>query len=419
MSKRKLTKEKLSIHLQRKKIDFTNYNQEQLETIFFKRNYYYKFASYKKNFEKNKFGEYSNLSVQQLEKLSILDTLLRYFFLNLTMDIEHYSKTYILELISEISSIDGYQIVDDFYIYQLRKNMLSEKLKTEQTQYVTTNYYVPAYQHLEHKESLLISLELFNRPYRFLDSKEKVKVTTELSYRKQKTIEKMLQNNISNFNNSVQGKNYSNYHSRLNNITSNEYKSLIRKVEKEKLNKIKEYEKNIYSNDKIIKNKNNISIWFLLDTVTFAEYIKFIEFFYEKYHNIISSHDSSRIKELKSYIYIAKDFRNILAHNQVILLNIKQHDKQSLNSINNYLLKSLNNVNNRQKKRLLNNRIHDLSLINYIYFFWIEDTPAKIIKKKEFNKIIKIAKCLPKEITSTTFFKDLLFLFENQMNIKN
>jgi len=225
MSKRKLTKEKLSIHLQRKKIDFTNYNQEQLETIFFKRNYYYKFASYKKNFEKNKFGEYSNLSVQQLEKLSILDTLLRYFFLNLTMDIEHYSKTYILELISE--------------------------------------------------------------------------------------------------NNSVQGKNYSNYHSRLNNITSNEYKSLIRKVEKEKLNKIKEYEKNIYSNDKIIKNKNNISIWFLLDTVTFAEYIKFIEFFYEKYHNIISSHDSSRIKELKSYIYIAKDFRNILAHNQVILLNIK------------------------------------------------------------------------------------------------
>lgn len=86
------------------------------------RNYYYKFACYRKNFGRNKKNKYIDLDFQYLISLSKVDKELRYILLQMTLEIEHFLKVKILNNISYNIQVDGYEIVNDYISSYNAKN---------------------------------------------------------------------------------------------------------------------------------------------------------------------------------------------------------------------------------------------------------------------------------------------------------
>ena len=82
-----------------------------------KNNNYFRLRAYRLGFptveEGTRKGEYANLDFKMLVDLSIVDMLLRYEMLPLTLDVEHFVKVKLLKRI-ETEGEDGYAVVSDF-----------------------------------------------------------------------------------------------------------------------------------------------------------------------------------------------------------------------------------------------------------------------------------------------------------------
>jgi hypothetical protein len=112
-----LTEEQLVLHLKDKGVTFSLYSENDAIKYLGNNNYYFKLASYRKNFEQyqggEKDGKYVNLDFGYLRDLAIIDMKLRYILLQMALDIEHYAKMDILREIEKHGE-DGYEICDDF-----------------------------------------------------------------------------------------------------------------------------------------------------------------------------------------------------------------------------------------------------------------------------------------------------------------
>jgi len=87
------------------------------------RNYYYKFACYRKNFGRDKKNKYIDLDFQYLISLSKIDKEFRYILLQMTLEIEHFLKVKVLKDISYNNQVDGYEIVNDYiFSYNAKHN---------------------------------------------------------------------------------------------------------------------------------------------------------------------------------------------------------------------------------------------------------------------------------------------------------
>lgn len=104
-------------HLKLKGVKFEYMSEDAAKAYLQQNNNYFKLRAYRKNFPKHPGGEhkgqYINLDFAELKDLSIIDMRMRYVFIHMALDIEHFAKVKLLRAIEE-SPNDGYQIVKDY-----------------------------------------------------------------------------------------------------------------------------------------------------------------------------------------------------------------------------------------------------------------------------------------------------------------
>ena len=112
-----LTPREQVAHMKSKGIRFDLLSEEEAEEYLAQNNNYFRLRSYRTGFQKveegARKGEYANLDFKMLVDLSIVDMLLRFELLPMTLDIEHFSKVKLLDTI-EAHGEDGYEIVSDY-----------------------------------------------------------------------------------------------------------------------------------------------------------------------------------------------------------------------------------------------------------------------------------------------------------------
>lgn len=103
--------------LKSKGVRFGLISEQQAELYLSRNNNYFRLKSYRSGFSKveegARKGEYANLDFQMLIDLSIVDMLLRYEMLPMTLDIEHFEKVKLLDRIEKAHE-DGYSVISDF-----------------------------------------------------------------------------------------------------------------------------------------------------------------------------------------------------------------------------------------------------------------------------------------------------------------
>lgn len=114
-SKPKLSFEGLLDKFAEKKIEFGSYSKEEIISYLRERSYYYKISSYRKNFPKLPQNQgYNKLTFNHLVISANLDVRLREYLMNLTLDIEHATRTRLMTIMTDMDEIEGYKIVEDF-----------------------------------------------------------------------------------------------------------------------------------------------------------------------------------------------------------------------------------------------------------------------------------------------------------------
>lgn len=112
-----LTPQEQVEHLRNQGVRFDLMSENDATSYLAKNNNFFRLRSYRQGFAKveegKRKGQFANLDFKMLVDLSIIDMLLRYEMLRLTLDIEHFSKVMLLAHI-EGHREDGYQLVQDF-----------------------------------------------------------------------------------------------------------------------------------------------------------------------------------------------------------------------------------------------------------------------------------------------------------------
>lgn len=141
--KEMLTTKQLIKHMQEKNITFNYVSIPEAQHVLDTVNYYFKLASYRKNFPEDENGKYINLDFAYLIDLSSIDDQLREYLLQLTLSVEHGIKTLIISMISNDEEEDGYSIVKEFkQIYSAQyQNTLAQFNKNKYLQDMYSKYY--------------------------------------------------------------------------------------------------------------------------------------------------------------------------------------------------------------------------------------------------------------------------------------
>ena len=136
---RKLNNRELVAHLATKGVTFNTISQGQAITFLDKNNYYYKLASFRKNFKK-KNEKYVDLDFSYLQDLASIDMKIRNILLNIAVNVEHFIKVELSRQINNNPSEDGYRILVDFKRSEYGKYYEITKKKFKQSRYQSAMY---------------------------------------------------------------------------------------------------------------------------------------------------------------------------------------------------------------------------------------------------------------------------------------
>ena len=129
-------------HLKNKGVKFELISDIDAEKYLKENNNYFKLTSYRKNFPKYEIGEnmgkYIDLDFKMLSDMSIIDMRFRKVMLSIVIDLEHYIKVKILNII-ENTSKDGYREVEG-YINELKSKGGYDNLETELSKSTQSTY---------------------------------------------------------------------------------------------------------------------------------------------------------------------------------------------------------------------------------------------------------------------------------------
>lgn len=110
-------------HMKAKGIQFNEISEDEAKKFLTSNNYYFKLSAYRANYPKcpsnsrTRAGQYENLDFAYLKELSIIDKYLRYYVVQMCLDIEHAIKVRLVESVSEDGQYgkeDGYRVVKEF-----------------------------------------------------------------------------------------------------------------------------------------------------------------------------------------------------------------------------------------------------------------------------------------------------------------
>ena len=105
-------------HLKTKGITFEQISEQEAIEFLGSKTYFFKLYAYRTLFQKRvggeHDGEYIGLDFGHLRRLASIDQQLRYAMLPLTLDVEHFARTKLMQEISTRPDEDGYTIVADY-----------------------------------------------------------------------------------------------------------------------------------------------------------------------------------------------------------------------------------------------------------------------------------------------------------------
>lgn len=126
-------------HMKKKGIMFQYVTEQEAKEFLINNNYYMKLAAYRFNYRKREggkhVGEYIGLDFGCLKELSTLDMYLRYFVLEMCLDIEHAIKVQLIRHITEDEGEDGYEAVKHFLKQAGNINILSKIQRQKSGEY--------------------------------------------------------------------------------------------------------------------------------------------------------------------------------------------------------------------------------------------------------------------------------------------
>ena len=133
-------------YLKEKNIKFDIFSEEKAEKYLRDNNNYYNVTAYKHNFERyfidGEFvDKYIDLDFAFLKDMSIIDHRLRLVLFKMIIDIEHYLKIRILNLIENIDTEDGYRIVNMYLERDFNDEKFPRKLHSSIFKKVGSEYY--------------------------------------------------------------------------------------------------------------------------------------------------------------------------------------------------------------------------------------------------------------------------------------
>lgn len=142
--KKLLSSNDLIAHMKRKGIRFELVDESSALHFLEEHNYYFKLASYRKNYNKAPVGpscgKYIDLDFAYLKDLSTIDFHIRYLIIHMCLDIEHSLRTLLLQDIAANPKEDGYHIVSDWDNSMSHRNKISRHLNTSYAKGIIKKY---------------------------------------------------------------------------------------------------------------------------------------------------------------------------------------------------------------------------------------------------------------------------------------
>ena len=180
-------------YLKKKNIKFEKINEHEAEEYLRNNNNYYNLISYKHNFLKypSPAGEYEglyqDLDFAYLKDMSIIDHRVRLLFFKIIIDIEHYLKIRILNLIDNIEEENGYRIVNMYLDKDFNDEKFPKRVHNSIFKKVGNEYYNKIFSKYDIDQDKQLKnipvwefLEFFSKEYKLINEVKNIYILREI-----------------------------------------------------------------------------------------------------------------------------------------------------------------------------------------------------------------------------------------------